>query len=192
MASFSPVRHRRHGVGDCGSCSASAVADGCCSSRADPRGRHRSDAFTVSADAMADLRGAPGYRYVTTAHRCQPDPDGVRARAAQAVPAIVALLTQPVTEPACRVLMTAPVTDPVAQAKAAIEYCYEQGWTDGLPVVPATRADMRLPATTERDPAEIIGSQPHLGRSITVAQAAANAIMPAQADTSRVLAAGRR
>ena len=74
--------------------------------------------------------------------------------------------------------MTAPVTDPVAQAKAAIEYCYEQGWTDGLPVVPATRSDIEAClATTDRDPAEIIGSQPHLGRSITVAQAAANAII---------------
>ena len=74
--------------------------------------------------------------------------------------------------------MTAPVIDPVAQAKAAIEYCYEQGWTDGLPVVPATRSDIEAClATTDRDPAEIIGSQPHLGRSITVAQAAANAIM---------------
>jgi len=74
--------------------------------------------------------------------------------------------------------MTAPLTDPVTQAKAAIEYCYEQGWTDGLPVVPATRSDIEAClATTDRDPAEIIGSQPHLGRSITVAQAAANAIM---------------
>ncbi|MGE5290809.1 MAG: hypothetical protein ACM3ML_27175 [Micromonosporaceae bacterium] len=74
--------------------------------------------------------------------------------------------------------MTAPVTDPVAHAKAAIEYCYEQGWTDGLPVVPATIADVEtFVATTGRDAAEIIGSQQHLGRSITVAQAAANAIM---------------
>ena len=74
--------------------------------------------------------------------------------------------------------MTAPVTDPVAQAKAAIEYCYERGWTDGLPVVPATRSDIEAClATTDRDPAEIIGSQSHLGRSITVAQAAANAAM---------------
>jgi hypothetical protein len=74
--------------------------------------------------------------------------------------------------------MTAPVTDPVAHAKAAIEYCYEQGWTDGLPVVPATIADVEtFLATTDRDATEIIGSQQHLGRSITVAQAAANAIM---------------
>jgi hypothetical protein len=68
--------------------------------------------------------------------------------------------------------------DPVEQAKAAIEYCYEQGWTDGLPVVPATRGDVEAClAAAGRDGEEIIGSQRHLGRSVTVAQAAANAIM---------------
>jgi hypothetical protein len=68
--------------------------------------------------------------------------------------------------------------DPVALAKSAIEYCYEQGWTDGLPVVPATRSDVDACLATTPHPAEeIIGSQPHLSRSITVAQAAANAIM---------------
>ncbi len=68
--------------------------------------------------------------------------------------------------------------DPVQDAKAAIEYCYQQGWTDGLPVVPATRADIEAClATTDHPADEIIGSQPHLGRSVTVAQAAANAIM---------------
>ncbi len=75
--------------------------------------------------------------------------------------------------------MTAPTTrDPVEDAKAAIEYCYQQGWTDGLPVVPATAADIEAClATTDRAGDEIIGSQPHLGRSVTVAQAAANATM---------------
>jgi hypothetical protein len=75
--------------------------------------------------------------------------------------------------------MTAASTeDPVRLAKAAIEYCYDQGWTDGLPVVPATAADVAAClATTPHGAEEIIGSQPHLGRSVTVAQAAANAIM---------------
>jgi hypothetical protein len=72
----------------------------------------------------------------------------------------------------------ASTDDPVALAKAAIEYCYEQGWTDGLPVVPATRPDIEAClATTPCAADEVIGSQPHLSRSITVAQAAANAIM---------------
>jgi len=74
--------------------------------------------------------------------------------------------------------MTAPVTDPALQAKAAIEYCYQQGWTDGLPVVPATSADIEAClATTDLDAAVVIGSVAHLGRNVTVAQAAANAIM---------------
>ena len=72
----------------------------------------------------------------------------------------------------------ASTDDPVELAKAAIEYCYAQGWTDGLPVVPATRSDIDACLATTPHPAEeIIGSQPHLSRSITVAQAAANAIM---------------
>ena len=75
--------------------------------------------------------------------------------------------------------MTSAITqDPVEQAKAAIEYCYEKGWTDGLPVVPATAADVAACLATTPHPAdEVIGTQPHLGRSVTVAQAAANAIM---------------
>ena len=80
--------------------------------------------------------------------------------------------------------MTAPAdpADPAAhrveQAKAVIEYCYDQGWTDGLPVVPATRPGVEaFLATTTRGADEIIGTAPHLGRSITVAQAAANAII---------------
>jgi hypothetical protein len=85
------------GVGDCGSCSASAVADGLLLEQAGvPAVVICSDAFTVSADAMAYLRGAPGYRYVTTPHPvANLTADGVRSRAAAAVPAIVALLTEP-------------------------------------------------------------------------------------------------
>jgi hypothetical protein len=86
------------GVGDCGSCSASAVADGILLEQAGiPAAVIVSDAFTVSANAMADLRNAPGYAYVTTPHPvANLTAEGVRARAAQAVPAIVALLTEPV------------------------------------------------------------------------------------------------
>ncbi len=85
------------GVGDCGSCSASAVADGILLEQAGvPAAVIVSDAFTVSADAMAGLRHAPGYRYVTTPHPvANLSADGVRARAAQVVPAIVDLLTEP-------------------------------------------------------------------------------------------------
>jgi hypothetical protein len=85
------------GVGDCGSCSASAVADGLLLEESGvPAVVICSDAFKVSADAMAQLQGAPGYRYITTEHPvANLDRDGVRARAATAVPQIVALLTEP-------------------------------------------------------------------------------------------------
>ena len=32
-----------------------------------------------------------------------------------------------------------PDADPDA-ARAAVEHCYAQGWSDGLPLVPATRS----------------------------------------------------
>jgi hypothetical protein len=83
------------GVGDCGSCSASAVADGILLEQSGiPAAVICSDAFVVSADAMAELRGAPGYRYLTTPHPvANLTPDGVRDRAAAAIPGIVGLLT---------------------------------------------------------------------------------------------------
>lgn len=83
------------GVGDCGSCSASAVADGVVFERAGlPAAVICSDAFVATADAMADLRGAPGYRYLTTAHPVAVlTPDQVRQRAALLVADVAALLT---------------------------------------------------------------------------------------------------
>jgi hypothetical protein len=67
--------------------------------------------------------------------------------------------------------------DPDA-AQRAIEYCYEQGWSDGLPLVPATQplVDQFL-ARTSRDPGEVIGTLEQVGRDCTVYLAAVNAAM---------------
>ncbi len=83
------------GVGDCGSCSASAVADGLALEAAGiPAVVVCSDAFSVSADAMAALQGSPGYHYVQTAHPVAPlTPPELRERAVAALPEIVATLT---------------------------------------------------------------------------------------------------
>jgi len=83
------------GVGDCGSCSGSAVADGVALERRGiPAAVICSDAFTVTADAMAAVKGAKGYRYATTAHPVAVlTPDEVRKRAQEALPEVVALLT---------------------------------------------------------------------------------------------------
>jgi hypothetical protein len=67
--------------------------------------------------------------------------------------------------------------DPDA-AQQAIEYCYAQGWSDGLPLVPASQPllDAFL-AQTSRDPQEVIGSAEQTGRDCTVELAAINAAM---------------
>ena len=67
--------------------------------------------------------------------------------------------------------------DPDA-AQAAIEHCYHQGWSDGLPLVPATRELVdRFLAETDRSPDEVIGRMDNLGRTCTVELAAVNAAM---------------
>lgn len=82
------------GVGDCGSCSVSAVADGVIfEKRGTPAAVICSDAFIANSDAMARLKGAPGYRYITTSHPVAIlSPEEVRDRAAQALPAVASTL----------------------------------------------------------------------------------------------------
>ena len=77
----------------------------------------------------------------------------------------------------------APELDPAVpldpdMAQAVIEHCYEQGWSDGLPLVPATQPLVdKFLATTSKDPEEIIGSLEQVGRDATVYLAAVNAAM---------------
>jgi len=64
--------------------------------------------------------------------------------------------------------------DPIA----AIEFCYAQGWTDGLPVIPPT--DERVAAFLghlKRNRDEVLGGVPERRRFVTVEQVAANAVM---------------
>jgi hypothetical protein len=63
-------------------------------------------------------------------------------------------------------------------AQAAIEHCYDKGWTDGLPVVPASRDLVdRFLAHTSRDPGEVLWRMDNLDRECTVELAAVNAAM---------------
>jgi hypothetical protein len=63
-------------------------------------------------------------------------------------------------------------------ARELIEYCYAQGWTDGLPVVPPIQEFVEeFLAYTDRDPEEVLMVQAHLDRSCSVRQAAINAVM---------------
>ena len=63
-------------------------------------------------------------------------------------------------------------------ASEQIEYCYERGWTDGLPVVPATRAlvDAMLEAGGLQ-PDAVIASMPSRKVAVTAEKVAINAVM---------------
>ncbi len=60
----------------------------------------------------------------------------------------------------------------------AVEYCYRQGWTDGLPVVPPTEEKvLRFVERSGRHPSEVIGVEPVRARVVTVEKVAINAVM---------------
>jgi hypothetical protein len=82
------------GVGDCGSCSAAAVADGIALERlGTPAAVVCTESFTATADAMAAVRGAAGYRYATVVHPIAGLPgDEVRARAEGVAGEVASLL----------------------------------------------------------------------------------------------------
>jgi hypothetical protein len=64
--------------------------------------------------------------------------------------------------------------DPIA----AIEYCYQQGWTDGLPVIPPTEERVAaFLAQLDRGRDEVLGAVPERRRQVTVEQVVANAVM---------------
>jgi hypothetical protein len=63
-------------------------------------------------------------------------------------------------------------------ARELVEYCYGQGWTDGLPVVPPIQEFVdEFLAQTNRDPDEVLMVQEHLDSSCNIRQAAINAVM---------------
>lgn len=56
-------------IGDCGSCSAATLADGILLEREGvPAASICTEAFSVTAAAMAQVQGFPGYRFVRTRH----------------------------------------------------------------------------------------------------------------------------
>ncbi len=61
---------------------------------------------------------------------------------------------------------------------AAIEHCFDMGWTDGLPVVPpAPGLVRRMLEHTSRSPSEVIWRMSQVYRTCTVELAAINAVM---------------
>src|SRR3954465_3415715 len=63
-------------------------------------------------------------------------------------------------------------------ALSGVEYCFERGWTDGLPVVPCGPDQLAaMLARVDRDQDEGLLAMPQLNRAVTVRLAAINAVM---------------
>src|SRR5258708_33307225 len=61
---------------------------------------------------------------------------------------------------------------------AAIDYCYDQGWTDGLPVVPPAVDRVKAMLAADSRPAEtVISKHPATGLDLSLHAAAVNAVM---------------
>src|SRR5471030_1585310 len=61
---------------------------------------------------------------------------------------------------------------------AAIDYCYDQGWTDGLPVVPPVVDRVKaMLAADARPPETVIALHPATGLDLSLHAAAVNAVM---------------
>ncbi len=75
-------------------------------------------------------------------------------------------------------MSNSPDTLDLTAVRRTIEYCYEQGWSDGLPVVPPDEPVVQqFIELVGRDPEEVLSTAEHLGLSCTVWQAAVNAVM---------------
>ena len=77
-----------------------------------------------------------------------------------------------------RIVNTQRIHDVPDDPLAAVDYCYEQGWTDGLPVVPPEESRVRATLAFEgRPPETVIAVHPATGLELTVHAAAVNAVM---------------
>ena len=66
----------------------------------------------------------------------------------------------------------------IDETEDLIEVCYENGWTDGLPVVPPTPERVeRMLSGTDRDPEELIAAVPPKWGRATIEKVAINAVM---------------
>lgn len=154
------------------------------------------DAFTGSSDAMARLQGAPGYRYAMVPHPLSSlTPEECKQRAGEVLPDVIDILGLGVTAGAdsgtgetettladsgrTSSISTDDLTaDRIRELGRVIEYCYEQEWTDGLPVVPVTTETVReFVEHAGRDPGETVVEMAHLERTCTVELAAVAAAM---------------
>lgn len=167
--------------GDCGTSTSMTVADAVVlEGKGIPTATVFSTAFSGAARQQAVGRGLAALPLVEIPHPMHSAPkDLVLERADAVFEAIAKTLTSDDIVKAETVL---PISDEEitlddSQADDQ-EFFFEQGWTDGLPVVPPTHEKVSAAlATVDRDPDDIVGVVPPRHRPATVEKIAINAIM---------------
>jgi hypothetical protein len=167
--------------GDCGTSTSMTVADGVRMERLGiPTATVISSAFSGAARHQAAGRGMGDLPIVEVPHPMHTAPQPVVCERAEA---IVAGLAEALTR-------RAPAADAIVRPRwereiavdeapdALQEFFFEQGWTDGLPVVPPTHAAVKaMIATAKRGADDVIGVIPPRMRPATLEQIAVNAVM---------------
>src|SRR5262245_44273801 len=123
---------------------------------------------------------APRYRAASTTlnlQSCAGESYGARSQPALRLPSAA---LSPRSKNTQRALMAldARIHEVPDDLLAAIDYCYEQGWTDGLPVVPPTIERVHAMLASEgRPPEAVIATYPATALELSVHAAAVNAVM---------------
>lgn len=162
--------------GDCGTSTSMTIADSVVLELDGiPTATVISTAFRRAAGAQAAGHGMPALPIVEIPHPMHTAAAAqVTDRADSVIAAIEAALTGrqnvPPVENSGAASLVVSVEDP--------ESFFAAGWTDGLPVVPPTRAKVdAMVATVARDAGEAIGPIPPRMRTATIEQLAANAVL---------------
>ncbi len=138
--------------------------------------------FANDAISAASSQGIPGLRIVPTSVPCESSvKEDVEAGIDEAVDAIVATLTKPLTtaEKSPKKAVTPPVRIPFKGSLEEVNrFFYRRGWADGLPIIPPTEdAVAEMLTGTDLPPDHIVGELvPRLGKA-TVEKIAINAVM---------------
>ncbi len=139
-----------------------------------------STAFAGAARRQAAGRGMDDLPVVEIPHPMHSAThQTVTERAETVVHSLVAALTERTTSVANEAVTHLPDTLELNADPVAIEeYFFAQGWTDGLPITPPTRAAVdAMLAQTARDRSELLGPIPPRMRIVPLEKIAINAVM---------------
>ena len=167
--------------GDCGTSTSMTVADAVTlESKGIPTATVFSTAFSGAARYQADGRGLATLPLVEIPH---PMHSATTNLVLERADAIVESIAKTLTSDSFK---SADVASQITDEKISLEesqaddqeFFFEQGWTDGLPVVPPTHEKVAAALkTVDRNPKDVVGIVPPRHRPATVEKVAINAVM---------------